>query len=126
MQMYPLQMTDKPDDPFDKIATDLIMDLNVSGNQHILTIINHLTVWPEAFTIPDEKADTIVCVFRNNYLLAHMCTRYILSDNSTGFKNKFMDSILQQLGIDYIFSAHYHPWSNGKLEMFPQIPKSNT
>ena len=30
-----------------KIAIDLITDLNVStsGNQHILTIINHLTGW---------------------------------------------------------------------------------
>ena len=39
MQMYPLQVTDIPDWPLDKIAADLIMDLNVltPGNQHILT-----------------------------------------------------------------------------------------
>ena len=45
MQMYPLQMMDIPDQPFDKIAIDSITDLNVSilGNQHILTIIVHFT-----------------------------------------------------------------------------------
>ena len=29
-----------------------------------------------------------------------------------------MDHVLQQLGIDRIFSAQYHPQSNGKLEVF--------
>ena len=44
-QIYPLQMTDIPDRPFDKIAIDLVTDLNVStsGNQYILTINDHLT-----------------------------------------------------------------------------------
>ena len=51
-QVYPLQLTDIPDRPFDKIAIDLVSDLNISasGNQHILSIIDHLT---EAFPIPD-------------------------------------------------------------------------
>ena len=52
-QVYYLQMTDIPNRTFDKIATDLESDLNVSasGNQHIPTIIDHLTGWPEAFPI---------------------------------------------------------------------------
>ena len=50
MQMFPLQMIDIPDQPFDKSAIDLITDLNIStsGNQHILTITDHLIAWPEA------------------------------------------------------------------------------
>ena len=50
-QVYTLQMTDIHDRPLDKIAIDLVSDLNVyaSGNQHILTIIDHLTGWPELF-----------------------------------------------------------------------------
>ena len=31
-QVYPLQMTDIPDRPFDKIAIDLVSDLNVSAS----------------------------------------------------------------------------------------------
>ena len=42
--------------------------------------------------------------------------RYILSVNGMEFKNSLMDQVLQQLGIDRIFSAPYHPQSNGKLE----------
>ena len=55
-------MTEIPDRPFDKIAIELVTDCetSTSGNKYILTIIDHLTGWPEAFPIPDKSADTIV------------------------------------------------------------------
>ena len=77
------------------------------GNQHILTITDHLTGWLKAFTIPDKKVDTIIHIYINSNLPVHMCLRYILSDNRTKLKNQFMDDILQQLGIENIFSAPY-------------------
>ena len=125
VQQYPLQMTEIPDRPFNKIAIDLVTDCetSTSGNKHILTIIDHLTGWPEAFPIPDKSADTIVATLINHYLPVHMCPRYILSDNGTEFKNNLMDQVLQQLGIDQIFSAPYHPQSNGKLEVFHKYLK---
>ena len=52
-----------------------------------------------------------------------MCLRYILSDNGTEFKNNLMDQVLKQLGIEWIFSAPYHPQTNGKLEVFHQYLK---
>ena len=85
--------------------------------------MDHLTGWPEAFPIPDMSADTIVSTFINEYLPVHMCPWYILSDNVTEFKNSLMDQVLQQLGIDRIFSAPYHPQSNGKLEVFHKYLK---
>ena len=113
-------MTEIPDRPFDKIAINLVTECktSTSGNKHILTIIDHLTGWPDAFPIPDKSADTIVTTFVNEYLPVHMCPQYILSDNGTEFKYSLMDQVLQQLGIDRIFSAPYHPQSNGKPEVF--------
>ena len=55
--------------------------------------------------------------------MVHMCPRYILSDNGAEFKNNLMDQVLQQLGIDRIFSAPYHPQRNGKLEVFHKYLK---
>ena len=111
IQTYPLQMTEIPNRPFDKIAIDLVTECetSTSGNKHILTIIDHLTRWPEAYPIPDKSVDTIVSTFINEYLPVHMCPRYILLDNETEFKNSLMDQVLQQLGIDRIFLAPYHP-----------------
>ena len=102
IQNYPLQMIEIPNRPFDKIAIDLITECetSTSGKKHILTIIDHLTGWPEAFPILDKSADTIVSTFISDYLPVHMCPRYILSDNGTEFKNNLMDKVLKQLGID--------------------------
>ena len=119
-QAYPLQMADIPNRPFDKIAIDLISDLNVSalGNQHILTSNDHLMGWSDVFPSATKRKDTIVHVFINNYLCINMCPHFILSNNETEFKNQLMDNVLQNLGIDDIFSDPYHPQSNGKLEVF--------
>ena len=127
VQAYPFQMTEILVCPFDKIAIGLVTKCKTSssGNKHILTIIDHLTGWPEAFPVPDKSADTIVSTFINQYLPVHMCSRYILSDNGTEFKIQLMDKVLQQLGIECIFSAPYHPQSNGKLEVFHKYLKLN-
>ena len=68
-------MTEIPYRPFDKIAIDSITNCETStlGNKHILTIIDQLKGWPEAFSIPDKSADTIVATFINEYLPLHMC-----------------------------------------------------
>ena len=118
-------MTVIPDRPFNKIAMDLVKECKTSnsGNKHILTIIDHLTGWPQAFPIPDKSADTIVSTFINQYLPVHMCPMYILSDNGMEFKNSFMDQVLKQLGIERIFSTPYHPQSNGKLDIFHKYLK---
>ena len=102
MQMYPLQMTDIPDWPSDKIAIDLITYINVctSGNQYIPTITDHMMGWPEAFLIPDKKVNTIVCVFMNNYLPVHVYPSFILSDNGIEFKNQPMDNNLALIFLE--------------------------
>ena len=98
-------------------------DHSTSGNKHIITIIDHLTRWPEAYPMPDKSVDTIVSTFINEYLPVHMCPRYILSADGTEFKNSLKHQVLQQLGIDKIFSAPYLPQSNGKLEVFHKYLK---
>ena len=46
-----------------------------------------------------------------------------MSGNGTEFKNNLMDQVLKQLGIEWLFSAPYHPQSNGKLEVFHKYLK---
>ena len=104
-------MTDILDRSFDKIAIDLVTDLNVStlGNEYKLTITDHSTGWPETFPFPNKKPDTTVHVLINNYLPIHMCPHFILSDNGTEFKNQLMGNVPQQLGIYHILLLHITP-----------------
>ena len=125
VQACPLQMTEIPDRSFDKIAMDLVTkcEMSTSGNRHILTIVDHLTGWQEAFPVPDKSTDTTLSTFINHYLPVHMCPWYILLDIGTKFKNQLMDQVLQQLSINHILSAPYHPQSNGKLEVYHKYLK---
>ena len=118
-------MTEILERPFNKIAKDLVTEgkTSTSADKHILTIIDHLKGWPEAFPIPDKSTDTIMLTFIKHYLPVHRCPRYILLDNGTEFKNQLMDQVLQQLGINCIFSAPYCPKSNGKLEVLHKYLK---
>ena len=118
-------MMEIPDKPFNKITMELITDFTESskGNKHILTIIDLLTGWPEAIPIPNKSADTITKAFIRHYLPRHMCPWFILSDNSTEFKNEIFNKVTKDLGIERIFSAPYHPQSNGKLETFHKFLK---
>ena len=98
-------MTNIPDRPFDKIATDPVSDPNgfTSGNQHIPATVDHLMGWPVAFPIPDKEEDTIIYVFINNYLPIHTCPCFILSDNGTNLKNQLMDNVLKHLALTASF-----------------------
>ena len=118
-------MTEIPDQPFDKIAMDLVTDFTKSnkGNKHILTIIDLLMGWPEVIPIPNKSADTITKAFIRHFLPRHMCPRFILSDNGMEFKNQIFNKVTKDLGIERIFSAPYHPQSNGKLETFHKFLK---
>ena len=49
--------------------------------------------------------------------------QFILLDNGTEFKNQTFDRVTKDLGIERIFSAPYHPQSNGKLETFHKFLK---
>ena len=80
------------------------------------------TFKPEAFPIPNKKADKFVHVYIRIYMPIHMCPHFILPDNGTEFKNQLMDN-LHQLSIDHIFSAPYQPQINGKLEVFHKYLK---
>ena len=113
-------MMEIPDQPFDKIAMDLVTDFTESnkGNKHIPTIIDLLIGWPEAIPILNKSADMITKAFIRHYLPRHLCPRFILSDNGTEFKNQIFDKVTKDLGI-----VPYHPQSNGKLETFHKFLK---
>ena len=123
----PLQMTEISNRPFDKIAIDLVTECeaSASGNKHILTIINHLTGWPEVFPILDKSADTVVSIFINKYLPVHICLRYTLSDSGTEFKNNLMDQVLKQLGIEMDILSTKTPTEQWQIGSFSQILKTN-
>ena len=57
--------------PFHRVGVDILqLPLTAKGNQYVAVFVDYLTKWPEAFPIPDQKAETIA-----HLLLEHIvCT----------------------------------------------------
>ena len=50
---------------------------------------------------------------------------HILSDNGTEFKNKLMEEVSKELGVEYkVYSPPYRPQSNGRIESFHYFLKA--
>jgi hypothetical protein len=51
--------------PFERVGINLSRPLpkSMSGNQHLLVMVNYLMKWPEVVALPNMKAETVVKVF---------------------------------------------------------------
>ena len=46
-----------------------------------------------------------------------LCSKFILQDNGTEFKNEQLISVIYTLDIKCIYSNPYYPQGNGRIEM---------
>ena len=121
----PVQKSDTIVAPFYKIAIDIIGPMTTtksSQNRFVLMIVDMATRWVEAIPLRDITSERIC-----NSLLS-VFTRYgfpsvILSDNGTQFVSQITNAFNRMLEISQVFSARYHPQSNGCIERLNQTIK---
>lgn len=121
----PLEPMELVEEPFEKIAIDIIGPLPVTPNKnrYILAVVDFGTRWPEAIplqTITTEAvADAIMSVFTRLGI-----PKTILSDNGQQFVSNLMREVLKLLGIQQKLTTPYHQQSNGLCERFVGTLKS--
>ena len=126
VQHYPLQMMEIPNRPFDRIAIDLNTECNTStsDNKHILTIIDHLTGWPEAFPIPNKNCRyNSFNIYKRNtyqYTCAHSTSYQITECNS---KTASWTKSYNNLELTGYFQHHTTHTVMGKSEVFHKYLK---
>ena len=57
--------------------------------------------------LPDKKAETVLKAYMNQVYCKHGGSLKILSDNGTEFKNKLMEEVSKELGVEY--KCIHHP-----------------
>lgn len=112
-----------PSAPMEFVGIDTVGPLprTDSGNEYICTIVDHFSGWPEAFAIPDKKAETIARVLLDEFLPRHGCPRVMLSDQGTEYCNAIIDSLSKELGISRVRTSSFHAQTNGKTERFHRV-----
>ena len=70
-------------------------------------------------------AKTVLKAYMDNVYCQFGGSIKILSDNGTEFKNKLMEEVSEELGVEYkIYSPPYRPQSNGRIESFNYFLKA--
>ena len=80
------------------------------------------------FCIPiktNKSASDVVKAYIDRVYSQFGSSKKVLLDNGTEFKNKLMDDICAQLGVEHkIYSPPYRPQSNGRIESFHYFLKA--
>ena len=114
--------------PMKFISMDLIGEFHPpssKGNRYALTVICMFTGYTFCIPLPDKKAETVLKAYMNHVYCKHRGSLKILSDNGTEFKNKLMEEVSKELGVEYkVYSPPYRPQSNGRIESFHYFLKA--
>ena len=95
------------------------------GNRYALTVICMFTGYTFCIPLPDKKAQTVLKAYMDHVYCKHGGSLKILSDNGTEFKNKLMEEVSKELGVEYkVYSPPYRPQSNGRIESFHYFLKA--
>jgi len=107
-----------PGHPFALVSMDLVGPLpkSSSSNEYILTIIDHLTMWLEAYPLPDKSGNEISKVLTQQFFPAHGLPLEILTDQGREFIMGSVANVCKSLGIQRIRTSSYHPSTNGRIE----------
>ncbi len=80
--------------------------------------MDYLTKWPEAFAIPDQKAETIAKLFVESIMCRHEIPVELLSDRGPNFLSELIQEVCKLLGVKKINTSGYHPQTDGLVEKF--------
>ena len=90
--------------PMKFISMDLIGEFHPpssKGNRYALTVICMFTGYTFCIPIPNKKAETVLRAYMNHVYCKYGGLFKILSDNGMEFKNKLMEEVSKELGVEY-------------------------
>lgn len=121
----PLKPIPALEQPFSRIIIDIVGPLprTQRGNKYILTVMDLVTRFPEAYPIPDISAVTVAEQLVRFFSSYGFC-KELQSDQGSNFMSELMQVLIHKLGIKQLKSTAYHPQSQGALERFHQTLKS--
>ena len=114
----PLGKPETPTSPFEVTAMDITgpYPLTPRGNRFLLTFVDHLTKYVEAYPIPDVTAETCARVYASQIVTRHGTGSQLITDQGRNFMSSFFQETCKLLGIRTTRTSTYHPMSNGVLE----------
>ena len=113
----PLQMTDMPDGPWQKIHVDFYGPL--PSGEYLLVVIDRYSRYPEVEIVRSTKASSVIPKL-DKMFATHGIPDTITSDNGPPFNGSDYERYLTTLGINKHSSTPRWPQGNAEVERFNQ------
>ncbi len=88
------------------------------GKEYLLTCVDHLTGWAEAYPIRSKENKHVWEALSHELIPRYGLPTVLVSDNGGEFTATAFEKWLREVGIDHRVTSPYHPQSNGKCERF--------
>ena len=116
----------KVSQPMELWAMDIVGPLHVTaqGNQYVLVMSDHYTMWVEATPIPSHRAEPVAREFVNEVISRHGVPYKILTDQGRNFESDLWKKVFDVMGIEKLRTSAYHPKTDGQVERFNRTLKA--
>ena len=122
----PLQRFETPEKRFQHIHIDLVGPLPPSaGYNHLLTIIDRFTRWPEAIPLSDTSAASVASAFLHHWVARFGIPVTVTSDRGPQFTSELWRQLSDSVGYKLSPTTAYHPQANGMVEHFHRTLKAS-
>jgi transposase InsO family protein len=92
--------------------------LSHKGNRYACVFMDRFSRFPEAFGIPDKKAETVAKVLVEHIVCRYGCPRTLLSDRGGEFLSELSSETYKLMNIKKLNTSGYRPQTNGIVEKF--------
>ena len=111
----PMKITDLPDEPWQKVGTDLF---HLDGKNYLL-VIDYLSNYPEIALLTSMSA---TCVIKHIFA-RHGIPQIVYSDNGPSYSCKEFQCFAEEYDFKHVTSSPLYAQSNGKAEKGVHIVK---
>ncbi|XP_070031352.1 uncharacterized protein [Nicotiana tomentosiformis] len=98
--------------------------VNSCGNTYILVMVDYVSKWVEAISLPNNKAIIVVAFLKKNIFARFGTPRAIISDGGLHFCNKAFNTLLRKYGVTHKVTTPYHPQASAQVKVSNREIKS--
>ena len=120
----PMQLTDIPERPLDKVQIDFCGPFQPSvpeGHQYVLAMQDVFTRFTLLIATKDCTAETAASLFRDRWVCVFGMPLAVQSDNGTHFTSIVFEQTCRDLGITHLLGSPAHARSQGQVERQNQL-----
>lgn len=99
------------------VAVDVLkVPVSTNGNQYLLVAQDYFSKWPFAIAMPDQTAERIVKILRDEVFTLVGPPQKLHSDQGRNFESRILADLCKAFGVKKSHTTPYHPMGDGLVE----------